>query len=505
MRSLPNPGDIVAGKYAILRRIGEGGMGVVFEAFHLRLRQRLAIKCLRPDVSLRQEFIARFETEAWIAAQLKTVHTARVIDVDRFADGLPYIVLEYLEGNDLEAELTKVGCLPPEEAVDVVMQVAEAMQEAHAVGVVHRDLKPGNLFVCRAGGRRVMKILDFGIARADVGSTRVTQGHSQVGTPCYASPEQLYDAATADARSDVWSLGIVLYELLVGRPPFQGTPLSVVAKVMVEPVRWPSEVPQHVPAGLVQVVLRALERDAALRFQSMRELRDALAPFAPAESADEVLREVQGTRGRLGEILVADGLVAEGDLQRALAVQRRTGALLGAVLLEMGVVSRSDLLAALAKQQGIPARADGASHAPEAMPIPLVQPKALPERSALTSTPPPISTLPRPRRLRSVLLAVAIGLSSAPIAAAAAGAVHRLAPEPEGAAGVAAMQGVVAAPGPAAPSVQLGVPVDADTGATLAVPAVAQPPRAAVEPAAPAQPAARIRARKAPLYDPKEI
>src|SRR5579859_2868324 len=414
MRSLPNPGDIVAGKYAILRRIGEGGMGVVFEAFHVRLRQRLAIKFLRPDVSLRAEFIARFETEAWIAAQLKTVHTARVIDVDRLADGLPYIVLEYLEGNDLEAELSAAGFLPPEEAVDVLMQVADAMQEAHDVGVIHRDLKPGNLFVCRAAGRRVMKILDFGIARADLGSARVTQGRSQVGTPCYASPEQLYDASGADARSDVWSLGIVLYELLVGRPPFQGTPTSVIAKVMVEPVRWPADVRQAVPAGLVQVLMRALQRDPALRFQTMRELRDALAPFAPAESTDEVLREVQGARGRLGEILVADGLLTEADLQRALAEQRRTGELLGAVLLAMGVVSRSDLLAALAKQQGIPS-ADKASLAPDALPIPLVnalpiplvnawpiplvQPKAPTPRSALTDTLLRLSTPPRPRRL----------------------------------------------------------------------------------------------------------
>src|SRR5258708_5685283 len=164
---LPVPGDVIAGKYALGRVIGEGGMGVVYEATHTRLHQRLAIKVLRPDVPEFQLVLARFEREARATAQLRTIHAARVIDVDTLPDGLPYIVMEFLEGVDLDVELRASGPMAVDEAVDVVLQVAEAMAEAHGLGIVHRDLKPANLFVCRAGGRRVVKVLDFGISKIE--------------------------------------------------------------------------------------------------------------------------------------------------------------------------------------------------------------------------------------------------------------------------------------------------------------------------------------------------
>ncbi|HLK39440.1 MAG TPA: serine/threonine-protein kinase, partial [Polyangiaceae bacterium] len=216
------PGDVLGGKYAIGRVVGEGGMGVVYEATHTRLHQRLAIKVLRPDVPDFHAVMARFEREARATAQLRTVHAARVIDVDAMPGGLPYIVMEYLQGADLDAELQVGGAMAIEEAVDVVLQVAAAMTEAHALGIVHRDLKPSNIFVCMVGGRRVIKVLDFGISKieGDSGEARITGSHSYFGTPCYAAPEQLLSAADADQRSDVWSLGIILYELLTGRLPF---------------------------------------------------------------------------------------------------------------------------------------------------------------------------------------------------------------------------------------------------------------------------------------------
>lgn len=351
--TLPEPGDRVGEKYTIVRRIGEGGMAVVYEAVHVRLGQRLAIKVLRPDVHDLDLVLARFEREARATARLRSIHTARVIDADTLPSGLPYMVLEYLEGCDLDQELQSGGPLPVTEAADVVLQVAEAMAEAHENGIVHRDLKPSNLFVCRAGGRRVMKILDFGISRNEQDDARITAADAYFGTPSYASPEQLRDASSADARSDIWSLGVILFELLTGHTPFEGTATQVIAKVVADPVPWPLDLRPDLPRELARVVMLALQRDPAQRFQTMRELAAALSPFGPRETAAVALANAHRGRGRLGEILVSEGLVAQADMDRALAEQKRSGALLGRVLLDLGLVARSDLLVALAKQQGI--------------------------------------------------------------------------------------------------------------------------------------------------------
>ncbi len=353
--ALPKPGDTIAGKYALVGLIGEGGMGVVFEATHLRLHQRVAIKILRPDLPNFDTVVARFEREARAAAQLQSIHTARVIDVDALPNGLPYIVLEFLEGRDLDSELEASGPMAVEDAVDIVQQVTEAMSEAHALGIVHRDLKPSNLFVCRVGesARRVVKVLDFGISKTESDDARLTPSHEYFGTPYYAAPEQLRAACSADARSDVWSLGSILFELLTGRTPFVGTPTSVIAKVVSEPVPWPTELRPELPRDLARTVMRALQRDPQQRYQNMRQLGQALEPFGPKQSIAEAVADAPRGRGKLGEILIAEGLLTPPDLERALAEQRRSGRLLGRVLLDLRLVSQVDLLTALAKQQGV--------------------------------------------------------------------------------------------------------------------------------------------------------
>ena len=398
---LPRPGDVIAGKYSLVRLIGEGGMGVVFEATHVRLRQRLAIKVLRPDVPELDAVVARFEREARAAAQLQSIHTARVIDVDALPSGLPYIVLEYLEGRDLDAELGVTGAMSVPDAVDIVLQVAEAMAEAHALGIVHRDLKPSNLFICRVGDqpRRIVKVLDFGISKIESDDSRLTPSHAYFGTPYYAAPEQLRAASTADGRSDVWSLGSILFELLTGRTPFVGSISAVIAKVVADPVPWPTELRPELPRDLARIVMHALQRDPMQRFQNMREFAQALEPFGPSKSVADAVAEAPRGKGKLGEILVAEGLLTRNDLTRALAEQRRSGKLLGRVLLDLRLVSQVDLLTALAKQQGVIVT-------PEA---PASMDRERVEREAHTA-PPSRAQARRRSRSRTPWIAAALGL-----------------------------------------------------------------------------------------------
>jgi serine/threonine protein kinase len=397
--ALPNPGDVIGGKYAVTRRLGEGGMAVVFEATHIRLRQRLAIKVQKPDVPEFEQSLARFEREARATAQLRSIHAARTVDVDTLPNGLPYMVMEYLEGNDLDVQLSKHGAFPIDQAVDVALQVASAMQEAHALGIVHRDLKPSNLFMCPVGDRLVVKVLDFGISKIENdGDARLTASDAYFGTPAYAAPEQIRDAGTADARSDIWSLGIILFELLTGRTPFEGSAVSVIAKVMTDPVPWPITLRPDLPPDLARIVLHALERDPRARFQTMKEMAEALAPFGPARSAATLVADAQRGRGRLGEILVAEQLITQADLELALAEQRSSGKLLGRVLLDLGLVAHSDLLIALAKQQGI-----GESPAPPAVVV-----RKRGERHVST-VPPHWTPRATPKR-RWLWIAIAVGL-----------------------------------------------------------------------------------------------
>src|SRR5262249_3658540 len=234
--SKPDPAEIrrieigarIAGKYVVEQRLGEGGMGIVVAAHHEELGERVAIKLPLGELRCEPEARARFVREARAAAKLRGEHVARVLDAGIMEDGSPFIVMEYLSGRNLAERLRDEGPLSVSDAVDCVVQACEALDEAHAHGIVHRDLKPANLFEAqRFDGSLIIKVLDFGIAktrRVADGDPSTTAG-AILGSPRYMSPEQMRGARAVDERADVWSLGVTLYELVTGRPAFQGDTL----------------------------------------------------------------------------------------------------------------------------------------------------------------------------------------------------------------------------------------------------------------------------------------
>lgn len=277
-------GAVVGGKYLVRRVIGRGGMGVVVECWHADLERRVAVKLLKERSD---ERIARFLREARLAASLQSEHVARVLDAGRGPDGVPFMVLEYLEGRDLDSELEERVTLPVSLAVLYVLQASEAIAEAHERGIVHRDLKPSNLFLAeRLDGSTAVKVLDFGISKSAELVGQVTETGSLLGTPLYMSPEQVRDPRDADARSDIWALGVILHELASGQLPFRGDSLPALGAAIVSdaPIPLRSAVPDA-PEGLDRVIARCLEKDPSRRYQSVADLARALATFAPEDGA----------------------------------------------------------------------------------------------------------------------------------------------------------------------------------------------------------------------------
>jgi eukaryotic-like serine/threonine-protein kinase len=279
---LPSVGSTLVGKYRLTRELGRGGMGAVFEAEHLRLGQKVAIKAMLPEIAKQPELAYRFEHEGRAAAKLRGRHTVRVLDVDTTPAGVPFLVMELLEGHSLRDELKQRGPLPIEDAVRYVREACEGVDEAHQAGIIHRDLKPANLFLSVEGGRRIVKVVDFGIAKAhdDADHDYRTATNVPLGTYRYMSPEQARSARSVDARTDVWSLGVVLYQLLAGKTPFDGEgALGVMLAVAMQappPLRGARP---DVPEELAAVVERALSKDVAGRQPTARALADELAPF----------------------------------------------------------------------------------------------------------------------------------------------------------------------------------------------------------------------------------
>jgi eukaryotic-like serine/threonine-protein kinase len=285
-------GEVLLGRYRIERAIGVGGMAVVVAATHLQLDQLVAIKFLLPHVLISADIVARFTREARAAVRIRNEHVARVIDVGNLESGAPFMVMEYLEGQDLASLLRSRRRLSVSDAVDYMLQACEALAVAHGLGIVHRDLKPANLFLVESHGAQSIKVLDFGISKTSgLGASQagsgagMTQSASLLGSPSYMSPEQMDSARDVDGLTDIWALGIVLYELLTGRQPFVGSSLPNLCMAIMQKTPEPLRalVPD-MPAGLEAVVLRCLEKDKTRRYQSIAELAVALESFAPARS-----------------------------------------------------------------------------------------------------------------------------------------------------------------------------------------------------------------------------
>ena len=311
------PGTILLGKYRIDGLIGTGGMGNVVRASHLYLHQPVAIKILLPQMAESDSTKQRFIREAQATVRLKSEHIARVMDVGMMPDGAPFMVMEYLDGNDLNQILRHHGPQLPAIVVDLMLQACEGIAEAHALGIIHRDIKPSNFFITqRPDGSMLLKILDFGISKTPVGYEDLTGTQTVIGTPSYMAPEQMKSGRSADPRSDIWSIGVVMYQLLTGRPPFYGESYAdLVLKVGLEA---PAPIPIPLPTGLSEVLLRCLEKDPNFRFQTAGELARSLAPYASdpisaaqsANRAGRILQQRGGQAGMQGSPLTAGGGLA---------------------------------------------------------------------------------------------------------------------------------------------------------------------------------------------------
>jgi serine/threonine-protein kinase len=378
------------GNYRIVGRLGEGGMGEVFLAAHPELGRKAAVKILREDLARGSEHVQRFLNEARAADSINHPAIVKVLDLGTMPSGAPYIVMELLEGETLGARLQRCGRFDPRAAVDIIACAADALAAAHAAGIVHRDLKPDNLFLIRdTGGKDVVKVLDFGIAKlGNPGQKRgslQTQTGVIMGTPVYMSPELCSGARHVDHRSDVYSLGIILYEMLCGEPPFQSEGFGELAHLHLSALPMPPrERNPEIPEALSAAVLRALAKAPTARFASMAELGAALAPWTSSASEPSIRPPIGATMPIVIAPTVARPTTRHGWLVAASAVVVVMAGLAGVYAWS----PRSSTAAAPEPAPELAARRSIPPTAPPPTPEPAVAPTRLPTATAEIPTPP---------------------------------------------------------------------------------------------------------------------
>jgi serine/threonine-protein kinase len=279
------PGQIIDGKYRIVRLLGTGGMGAVYEGENIRIRRRVAIKMLHGSASTQPEVIARFEREAQAAALVGSDHICEVLDLGELADHSRYMVMEYLEGETLAALIKRTGRLSPAQSIPILIQILDALGAAHAAGIIHRDLKPDNVFILPQKGQATnfVKILDFGVSKfSQMGgeSMNVTRAGAVVGTPYYMSPEQARGSSAIDQRTDIYAIGVLLYQATTGQVPYQAETFNeLLFKIVLEVAPPPQTYVPDLDPEFAAIILRAMAREPDLRFHTCQQFRDALVQF----------------------------------------------------------------------------------------------------------------------------------------------------------------------------------------------------------------------------------
>lgn len=434
---VPRPGEVIAGKYRVDAELGAGAMGVVLAGHHLVLDRPVALKVLRRASASRPVVVARFLREARAALSIQSAHVVRVMDVGTLDGGAPFMVMERLEGEDLGKLLARRGPLPVGEAVGYVLQACDAVAEAHQRGIVHRDLKPANLFLTRrADGRPLIKVVDFGISKATLGDAEgdlsLTESAAILGSPLYMSPEQVRDSKSVDARADVWALGVVLYRLVSGAAPFEGSTFSsLCAAIAADPPVPLRERFPAVPPALEAVVTRCLAKEPDARFPDVAALAAALAPLSDrAEQAPpaEPTIEAPGASATATAWDPAPRVPTRGSPWPLVAV----GAVVVGLVALVSFAVRSPPLAGApaAAASPAPASASAVASLPPAASVGAVPPPAPPLASQPTTTTPasthaptakpaPEKPAPPPASAAAPAVAPAPVASTAPSASAA--------------------------------------------------------------------------------------
>jgi serine/threonine protein kinase len=298
------PNVVIAQKFHLNRLLGRGGMGSVWHATHLGLDIPCAVKFIEGEFSQVAEAQARFEREAKAAASLRSPHVVQILDHGVF-EGTPYIAMELLDGEDLGKRLQSVGRMNHNQLITIITQVCRALTKAHAVGVVHRDLKPDNIFLVRDDDREIAKVLDFGIAKANANAIEGsgTKTGAMLGTPYYMSPEQAQGIKTVDFRSDLWSLAVIVYQCVTGRLPFESEALGdLLVKIIVNPIPVPSQQAPDITQAFDRWWARAASRDPGQRFQSAKEFGESLGLiWGVSQMTDVMDREAIQARIRAGQ------------------------------------------------------------------------------------------------------------------------------------------------------------------------------------------------------------